>query len=66
VSDTTITPAARTVIARALFAEQISHLSMHVQHGDSDARKGTAKLMRDALEKRRDEIMAEVLAGGVQ
>jgi hypothetical protein len=51
------------IAAKALFEEQLSHLNLHVQHGGTDTIKSVAKLLRDAIEKRRTEILAEVMEG---
>ena len=60
---TQIDPKLLKLAATALFAEQLSQLTMHSLHGGSDTIKSTAKLMRGALEKRKDEILAEVMEG---
>ena len=63
-SDSTpVDPKLLKLAATALFAEQLSQLTMHSLHGGSDTIKSTAKLMRGALDKREDELLAEVMEG---
>ena len=51
----------RKLIAQALFREQIAHMSLSARFGGSEATKGVARLMHSALEKRREEIIAEAI-----
>lgn len=51
----------RQMIANALFREQLRVMSLSARYGGSDATKGVAVLMHAALEKRKDEIIAEVV-----
>lgn len=50
----------RTLIASALFREQLAFLSMSARHGGNEATRGVAKLMAAAFEARKAEIIAEV------
>jgi hypothetical protein len=50
----------RTMIANALWREQMNFLSLSARHGGNDATRGVAKLMVAAFEARKAEIIAEV------
>ena len=59
-----VAPSNESLIAASLFRELKHTLSLHSRHGNSDTVRSVAPLLLAALEKRRDEIIAEVLEAG--
>ena len=50
----------RQLLSRAILKELMEWLSLHAKYASTDAMTTTSKLVAAALEKRRDEIIAEV------
>tara|TARA_R110002050_G_scaffold191532_11_gene326354 strand:- start:1737 stop:1943 length:207 start_codon:yes stop_codon:yes gene_type:complete len=57
-----VTTANPRIAAASIFADVTATLSLHSQHGTSDSVKSVAARMKAAIEKRRDELIAEATA----